>query len=212
MTAETKIKVCGLRRSEDVEYVNRWKPDYIGFILAEGFRRQVTQEQAENLAKHLDPQIQRVGVFVNQSVEYVSDLLDSGTIHAAQLHGEEDAAYIALLREECRRRGCQATVIQAVRVRTAEDIQRAGRSTADLLLLDAWSENSVGGNGTVFDWSLIQKMNRPFFLAGGLGPANVAEAIRQVHPYGVDASSSLETDGYKDSGKIRRFIEAVRAL
>lgn len=212
MAVDTKIKVCGLRRIEDVNYVNRWKPDYIGFILADGFRRQITLEQAEDLAKHLDPQIRRVGVFVNQSAEYVSDVLARGVIHMAQLHGDEDEPYIRSLREMCRDRGCSPGIIQAVRVRTAEDIRRAGCSSADILLLDAWSEKSVGGNGTVFDWSLIQEMDRPFFLAGGLGPDNVAEAVHSVHPYGVDASSSLETDGYKDSDKIRQFIAAVRGI
>ncbi len=208
----TKIKICGLRRREDVDYVNRWKPDYIGFILADGFRRQILPEQAADLADHLNSQIQRVGVFVNQPVEFVSDLLDSGIIQLAQLHGDEDEEYIQSLRETCEKRGCPSCIMQAVRVRKAEDILRAQESSADFLLLDAWSEKSVGGNGETFDWSLIQGLNRSFFLAGGLGADNVAEAIRCVRPYGVDASSSLETEGYKDPDKIRDFMEAARKL
>ncbi|MDO4168110.1 MAG: phosphoribosylanthranilate isomerase [Eubacteriales bacterium] len=210
MTYQTKIKVCGLRRMEDVDYVNVWKPDYIGFILAEGFRRQITPAQAERLAERLDTQIQRVGVFVNQPVAFVSDLLDRGIIQWAQLHGEEDETYIQSLREACQNRGCQAGILKAVRVRTAEDIRQAQGYTADYLLLDAWSAKGAGGNGKTFDWSLINQVNRPFFLAGGLGPDNVAEAIRTVRPYGVDASSSLETDGYKDLDKVKQFITAAR--
>lgn len=208
----TKIKICGLRRREDVDYVNRWQPDYIGFILADGFRRQILPEQAAELADHLDSRIQRVGVFVNQPVEFVSDLLDRGIIQLAQLHGDEDEEYIRSLRETCEKRRCQFQIMQAVRVRKAEDILRAQESSADFLLLDAWSEKSVGGNGETFDWSLIQGLNRPFFLAGGLGADNVAEAVRCVQPYGVDASSSLETEGYKDPDKIRKFVETVKEL
>lgn len=206
----TKIKICGLLRRDDVDYVNRWRPDYAGFILAEGFRRQILPEQAAELAEHLDPRIQTVGVFVNQPVAFVSDLLDRGIIQLAQLHGDEDEAYMQALREACRKKGCQPHIIQAIRVRRTEDIRQAGESSADLLLLDAWSDKSVGGSGETFDWSLIQGLNRPFFLAGGLGADNVAEAIRRVQPYGVDASSSLETEGYKDPDKIREFVEAVK--
>lgn len=206
---KTKIKICGLRRREDVDYVNRWRPDYIGFILADGFRRQVLPAQAAELADYLDPQIQRVGVFVNQPVAFVSDLLDRGIIQLAQLHGDEDENYIQSLRKTCEKQGCPSSIIQAVRVQKTEDIIRAQESSADYLLLDAWSEKSVGGNGETFDWSLIQGLKRPFFLAGGLGADNVAEAIRCVGPYGVDASSSLETGGYKDPDKIRDFVKEV---
>ncbi len=208
---KTKIKICGLRRREDVDYVNQWQPDYVGFILAEGFRRQILPEQAAELTKHMDPRIQRVGVFVNQPVEFVSDLLDRGIIQLAQLHGDEDEEYIHSLRSACEKRGCPVSVIQAVRVRRTEDICQVQNSSADFLLLDAWSENCVGGNGETFDWSLIQNLSRDFFLAGGLGADNVAEAVRCVQPYGVDASSNLETGGYKDPDKIREFIQACAA-
>lgn len=212
MANETKIKVCGLRRPEDADYVNRWQPDYIGFILADGFRRKITSEQAQQLAERLHPEIRRVGVFVNQSVDFVSEMLDRGIIQIAQLHGEEDDSFIHALRENCRHRNCQAEIIKAVKVRSAEDIINAKQYTCDYLLLDAWSAKGAGGNGETFDWSLIQDIGRPYFLAGGLGPDNVKEAIRRLQPYGVDASSSLETDGYKDAEKIEKFITAIRSL
>lgn len=210
MTKETKVKVCGLRRLEDADYVNRWKPDYIGFILADGFRRRISPEQAQQLAERLHPEIRRVGVFVNQSVAFVFEMLDRGIIQIAQLHGEEDAAFISALQERCGQKNCQAEIIKAVKVRTAEDIEYAKQYSCDYLLLDAWSVKGAGGNGETFDWSLIQDVGRPYFLAGGLGPENVKEAVGRFHPYAVDASSSLETDGYKDAEKIEKFITAVR--
>lgn len=210
MAETTKIKICGLRRQQDVDYVNRWKPDFVGFILADGFRRQILPEQAAKLADRLDPQIQRVGVFVNQPAEWVAGLLAQGILDWAQLHGEEDTEYIHSLQKICHDNGCQARIIQAVRVHSVEDIRQAKGSPADLLLLDAWSAKSVGGSGETFDWSLIQGLHRPFLLAGGLGADNVTEAIRYVHPYGVDASSSLETEGNKDPAKIKKFVETVR--
>lgn len=212
MANKTKIKVCGLRRQEDVDYVNRWQPDYIGFILADGFRRKISPEQARELAERLNPAIRRVGVFVNQPVEFVSEMLDRGIIQIAQLHGEEDENFICDLKERCRQNSCQAEIIKAVKVRTAEDIESAKQYDCDYLLLDAWSAKGAGGNGETFDWSLIRNIGRPYFLAGGLGSENVKEAIERLHPYGVDASSSLETDGYKDAEKIKKFIMAIRNL
>lgn len=206
----TRVKICGLKRQEDVEYVNETLPDYVGFVFAPG-KRQVTMEQAERLAVMLDPAIRRVGVFVNQPVEQVVELLQKGIIQYVQLHGAEDNAYIALLREQCHHMGISAAVIKAVQVREAEDIRQAQDIQAEYLLLDAWSEEGAGGNGKTFDWNLIREMKKPFFLAGGLNTDNVCCAIRQVHPYGVDASSSLETDGKKDQKKISDFITKVRS-
>ncbi len=216
----TKIKICGLQRPEDVEYVNQWKPDYIGFILADGFRRRITPEQARILAEKLHPDILRVGVFVNQPVEFVSEMLDRGIIQIAQLHGDEDESFIHALRERCKQGASgenphlpgtrRVEIIKAVKVRTAEDIESAKGYSSDYLLLDAWSAKGAGGNGETFDWSLIQNINKPYFLAGGLAPENVMEAVERLHPFGVDASSSLETDGFKDAEKIRRFIAVIR--
>lgn len=210
MNLKTKVKICGLRRLEDVDYVNRWRPDYIGFILADGFRRTISPEQAQRLATHLHSDIRRVGVFVNQPVEFVSEMLDRGIIQLVQLHGEEDDAFVHALLERCRQLHCQTEIIRAVKVKTAADIIQAKQYSCDYLLFDAWSVKGAGGNGETFDWSLLQDIGRPYFLAGGLGPENVGECIRQLHPYAVDASSSLETDGYKDAEKVERFMRAVR--
>ena len=196
----TKIKLCGLSRACDIEEANRLEPDYIGFVFAKKSRRCVTAEQAGELKKQLRPEIRAVGVFVNEAPEAVAALLNSGVIDLAQLHGSEDAEYIRRLRDLT-----DSPLIQAFRICSKEDLSRAEASAADEILLDAGA-----GTGTVFDWSLLRNMERRYFLAGGLNPENVREAIRDLHPYGVDVSSGIETDALKDRTKMAAFVAAVR--
>ena len=196
----TKIKLCGLSRACDIEEANRLQPDYIGFVFAKKSRRCVTAEQAGELKKQLRPEIRAVGVFVNEAPEAVAALLNRGVIDLAQLHGSEDAEYIRRLRDLT-----DSPLIQAFRIRSKEDLSRAEASEADEILLDAGA-----GTGTVFDWSLLRNMERRYFLAGGLNPENVREAIRDLHPYGVDVSSGIETDARKDRTKMAAFVAAVR--
>lgn len=227
----TKIKMCGLRKPEDIEAVNEWKPDYVGFVFAPKSKRYVTAEQAAELKAHLDPKIQAVGVFVDEAPERVAALLNEGVIDLAQLHGSEDEEYLVKLRKLT-----EKPIIQAFRIRTKEDAERAMQSSADEILLD-----SGAGTGSTFNWeilriesgydraidaekagekpfctkrnrekSLYAEETRPYFLAGGLNPQNVADAIRQLHPYAVDVSSGIETDGSKDREKIAAFVTAVR--
>ena len=196
----TKIKLCGLSRASDIEEANRLEPDYIGFVFAKKSRRCVSPEQAGELKKQLRPEIRAVGVFVNEAPEAVAALLNRGVIDLAQLHGSEDAEYIRRLRDLT-----ESPLIQAFRIRSKEDLSRAEASAADEILLDAGA-----GTGTVFDWSLLRNMERRYFLAGGLNPENVREAIRDLHPYGVDVSSGIETDALKDRTKMAAFVAAVR--
>ncbi|MBR1561043.1 MAG: phosphoribosylanthranilate isomerase [Clostridia bacterium] len=198
----TKIKLCGLSRPRDIEAANRLRPDYVGFVFAEKSRRYVSPEQAAALKALLDDGIRAVGVFVDADAAFVAGLLDANVIDVAQLHGHEDDAYIRRLRALTDR-----PIIQAIRVENEADLRRARSSLADHILLD----NGAGGTGAAFDWSLLEGFDRPYFLAGGLGPDNVAEAVRRLHPYAVDVSSGVETDGHKDAQKMRRFVEAVRA-
>jgi phosphoribosylanthranilate isomerase len=142
---------------------------------------------------------------VDEPYEEIAGWLKKGVIDLVQLHGEEDEYYIRQLRKVMLFQDTLVPVIQAFRVKTEEDILRAGHSIADYILLD-----SGAGSGAAFDWSLIKKINRPYFLAGGLGPDNVAEAIRRFHPYAVDMSSSLETDRKKDPEKIQRAVREAR--
>ena len=196
----TRIKLCGLSRPQDIQAANRLKPDFIGFVFAGKSKRYVSPQQAEELKKHLLPDIKAVGVFVDEQPETVAALLNSGVIDLAQLHGREDEAYIGRLRALTVR-----PIIQAFRVTSAQDIRRAQDSTADCVLLDAGA-----GTGTTFDWSLLRQAVRPYFLAGGLGVHNVARAIEELNPYGVDVSSGIETDGVKDPEKMAAFVAAVR--
>ena len=197
----TKIKLCGLTRPGDIAAANALQPEYIGFVFAPKSRRYVSREMAAALKAQLSPGIQAVGVFVNEAPETVAGLLNAGIIDIAQLHGQEDAAYIARLR------GLTARPLwQAFRMTDAASLAKAEKSPADLVLLDS----GAGGTGTTFDWTLLEKFDRPYFLAGGLGPDNAADAVRQLHPYAVDVSSGIETAGKKDSAKMAAFVAAVR--
>ena len=195
----TKIKLCGLSRRCDIEAANALMPDYVGFVFAEGSKRRVTPAQARALKNALSPRIRAVGVFVDEAPETVAGLLADGTVEIAQLHGREDEAWLARLR-----RLTAAPVIRAFRVRGAADIRRAEASRADAVLLDAGA-----GEGKTFDWELLREMGRPYFLAGGLNPGNVASAVRALRPYAVDVSTGIETDGRKDIVKMRAFMQAV---
>lgn len=197
----TKIKLCGLRRACDIEYVNELMPEYVGFVFAKGSKRYVAPEEAAVLRASLQEGIIPVGVFVDECPDVVANLVNNRTIDAVQLHGRENEAYIHALHKlvDC-------TIIQAFRIAEQKDVEVANQSSADYVLLD-----SGGGSGETFDWSLIKAINRPYFLAGGLTPANVGAAILELQPYGVDASSSLETDGFKDKDKMAAFVQAVRA-
>lgn len=197
----TKAKLCGLSRTCDLIAANRLQPDYIGFVFARKSKRYVSPCRAKELKGALCSNIQAVGVFVNEPVENVASLLRDGIIDVAQLHGKEDEAYIASLRALTDR-----PIFQAFRIDTAEDVVKANASSADFVLLDS----GAGGTGTSFDWQLLQGITRPYFLAGGLNPENVEEAVRTLKPYGVDVSSGIETEGYKDANKMAAFMAAVK--
>lgn len=199
---KTKIKICGLRRREDILAVNEVRPDYCGFIIEfpKSFRS-VTADKVRELVKDLSPEIKGVGVFVNAPVKFISGLLNDGTLALAQLHGQEDEAYIRELKKLT-----DKPIIKAFSVKTSEDIEKALQSPADYILLDQGS----GGTGMTFDWSLIPKIERPFFLAGGIGAENLEQAIREIRPYAVDLSSSVEIDKWKDPEKIRNVVDIVR--
>lgn len=198
----TKIKICGLRRREDIEAVNAAKPDFGGFIIEfpKSFRS-VTADEVRDLVRGLSPEIKPVGVFVNSPVKLVAELLNDDTLAMAQLHGNEDENYIRELR-----RYSDKPVIKAFSIKSNEDIKAALKSSADYILLD----QGGGGTGKTFDWSLIPEIKRPFFLAGGIDVENLEYAIESIDPFAVDLSSSVETDKYKDSEKIKRVVEIVR--
>lgn len=201
-----RIKICGLRRPEDIEYANKLRPDFIGFIFDPTKRRYVEPEDAAELKSALSPAIKAVAVFVNADMADVVSVVNKVSADLIQLHGDEDNAYINTLRAKLHAR---IPIIKAFKVRSKSDIEAVNSSDADYVLLDNGT-----GTGETFDWTLLSgvSINKPFFLAGGLGPDNVARAIKTFHPDVVDASSSLETDGYKDFDKMKEFVSAVRTM
>lgn len=195
-----KIKICGLFRDYDIDYVNEAMPDFIGFVFAKS-RRQVSMEWAETMRPKLRLEITPVGVFVNESLPKVAKLLNDSIIEIAQLHGAENENYIQELKALTNK-----PIIKAVRVLSQEDIERAQHTVADFLLLD----NGTGGTGESFDWSLVSKVKKPFFLAGGLNAGNIEQAIAATSPYAVDLSSGVEIDGIKDREKILEIVRRMR--
>lgn len=198
---KTRIKLCGLTRPCDIGAANGLMPDFIGFVFFKKSRRYISPEAAAGLKKLLNPAIQAVGVFVNESPETAAGLLKSGVIDMAQLHGSEDSSYIRRLRGLT-----DKPIIQAFSAGGPEAIEAAEESAADLVLLDS----GAGGTGTAFDWELLRQMRRPYFLAGGLTPENAGQAVTLLRPWAVDVSSGIETGGVKDPQKMKAFMEAVR--
>lgn len=195
-----RVKICGLSREEDIRAVNQARPDFIGFVFAPS-RRQVSFIEAALLKKELDCSIAVVGVFQNEDPLRIQQAICLGLIDLVQLHGNEDEAYVQWIR-----RKTGVPVIKALSVREVTDITRWQNSAADFLLLD----HGAGGSGSSFDWRLARLCKKPFFLAGGLSPSNVCQAIRETAPYAVDVSSGVETKAQKDENKILSFIQAVR--
>ena len=200
----TKIKICGLRSEEDIRIVNRCQPDYAGFICCSRFRRYVPSDTLEQLSKLLHPGIRKVGVFVDQPVEQIAQIVRRQLVDIIQLHGCEDERYISGLRQLI---PSEIRIMKAFQIHSAENICQVEASTADDVLLDGGQ-----GSGQTFDWRKIESLNRPFFLAGGLNPENVEEAVRRLHPCAVDVSSGVETDGHKDEEKVRQLIRRVREM
>jgi phosphoribosylanthranilate isomerase len=198
-----KIKVCGVRSPDIVPVLNKLIPDYVGFILSKGFKRTIDASVATAIRRELAPQIKTVGVFVNEPYDYIIGFLKEGVINVVQLHGDEDVEYIKGLKKLT-----SAPIIKAVGV--VDGRVNPYPKNCDIVLLDACSKTERGGTGRNIIWRRYDEIDKPIILAGGINADNVAEALREVNPYGVDASGGLETDGNKDAAKIEAYIAAVR--
>ena len=196
----SKIKLCGLSRKCDIEWANALKPEYIGFVFWSKSKRNVPPEKAKELKGLLSPDIKAVGVFVDEPIENVAELLNDNIIDIAQLHGGEDEEYIKKLRMLSGK-----PIIKAFLLKSEIDAERAEKSTADYILVDSGT-----GTGKSFDWELLKNISRPYFLAGGLCCENISQAITALDPYAVDVSSGIETNGCKDKNKMAAFVAAVR--
>ena len=201
-----KIKMCGLRRPDDIIYANECLPDYIGFVFAES-RRKVSGREAKKLGEQLDPSIKKVGVFVNEPLRSLISISEEAGLDIIQLHGDEGEEYIKEVKHETGKE-----LWKAVRVRTAKDIQAAQELPADKLLLDSFSEESYGGTGKVMDFAVLDQadIRKPYFIAGGLTVENLPEILKKAEPYGIDISSGIETEGVKDREKMLKVIQCVR--
>jgi len=199
-----RIKICGLFRDEDIDYVNEARPDYAGFVFA-GSKRQVSAPLAQYLRFRLADGIIPVGVFVNVPIAEVEQMYRNGVISVAQLHGSEDESYISALKKKCNTGN--STPIKIIKViKSGELKQQIPATGADYYLID-----SGAGTGKSFNWELLnpKKINKPWFLAGGIDLKNIEQAM-DLNPYAVDISSGAETDGIKDREKILQLVSMIR--
>lgn len=207
-----KVKICGLRRLQDIEIVNKYKPDFIGFVFAKS-KRQVSLEEAKRLKQALSKEIKAVGVFVNEPLENIRRCADEGVIDCVQLHGDESKEEIEKLK-----RFVNVPIIKALRVESKCQIKRAlqelKEAPIDYYLFDTYHHNVYGGMGRSFDWKILSELSeldeiqKPYFLAGGIGCENIQVALK-VKPFVIDLSSKVEVDGYKDETKIREIIQSI---
>ena len=192
-----KIKICGLKRREDIEYVNKYQPDYIGFVFA-GKKRKLTYDQVVDLKKYLTSSIQVVGVFVNEDISFVEKLVKEHVIDLVQLHGQEDQKYIQALKEKV-----DVSIIKAIQIKNEDSFNE--HYDVDYYLYD----HGTGGTGESFDWSMLKEVDKPVFLAGGINLLNIDDALKK-NVYALDVSSGVETDGFKDEKKIKKIVRRDR--
>ena len=202
-----KVKICGIKNLQDVQAVNKHKPDFAGFVFYPLSKRYVSLIVARQLKAALNRHIKTVGVFVNAPVEEIAAAAELGIIDLVQLHGDEGNAYIAELKKICR-----LPIIKAVRVQDENDIKRADYYNCDYLLFDTYSQSAYGGTGRQFNTQLLKgvKIHKPYFIAGGLNAENVRHAMKGLKPFAADVSGGVETDGGKDAAKIKAFIKQVK--
>ncbi len=196
----TELKICGLSRLEDIIAVNRHGADFAGFVFWQRSKRYIDPYKAGELIELLRSDIKTVGVFMDEPLDNVIRAARISGVEMIQLHGHESDEYVEYVR-----RTLDRPVIKAYKASEEGALERAAASNADYVMID-----SGAGSGKKFDWNILKDFKRDYFLAGGLDPESVGEAIRLLEPFAVDVSSGVETDGIKDEKKIAQFIEAVR--
>ena len=202
-----KIKICGLTDPENSKQIASLDIHAIGLVFFNESPRAVSIEQANEIIQELPPFINKVGLFVNASSNFVDQVLNSVNIDTIQFHGDESSS-------DCSQ--FQMPFIKAIRMREGTNLLKQAEefSSAAGLLLDSFEEDSYGGTGNSFDWNLIRdKVDLPVILAGGLNKDNVLQAIEKVQPYAIDISSGVEVEkGIKDIGKTKEIIEIVKSI
>ncbi len=205
----TKVKICGITNPQDAQLAVDLGADFLGFNFFPGSKRYLDAGYAESIVERLRGEIGKVGVFVNQSLDDVGDDSSTAEMDMIQLHGDESQEFINAIRTET-----ELPVLKAFRVGKAFCSDILDNFDVNAILLDAFSEKEFGGSGSTFDWSIAAKLASgkvPIWLAGGLTPDNVAEAIRVVRPYAVDVASGVESSpGKKDPKKLEAFIRNAK--
>lgn len=196
----TELKICGLSRMEDVIAVNRHGADYAGFVFFKKSKRYIDPYKAGELIEFLRSDIKSVGVFMDEPLDSVISTARISGVEVIQLHGHESEEYVEYVK-----RTLERPVIKAFKADEEGALEKALHTTADYVLID-----SGAGTGKKFDWNTLKDFKREYFLAGGLDPDSVGEAISLLEPFAVDVSSGVETDGIKDEKKIESFIKAVK--
>jgi phosphoribosylanthranilate isomerase len=204
---KTRVKICGITNLADARVAVEAGADAIGFVFYEKSPRLVSLKTAAEISKQLPPFVMRVGVFVNESEDFVLRAIGECNLTMLQFHGDEPPEF-------CTQFGLIS--MKAFRIRDAESLKKIPDYLTDAYLLDAFSSTTLGGTGEKFNWDLAvaaQKFGKPIFLAGGLTPENVAEAVKKVHPFGVDVSSGVEISSEKkDHAKVKAFIKAAKEI
>lgn len=198
-----QVKICGLMNKEAIQTAADAGTDFIGFVFAKS-KREVTIEQAKQLASYVPAHVKKVGVFVNEERSVIEEIVQTVGLDYVQLHGDETPDFVNQL---------PYPVIKAFQVRSEKDLEQLESYNCDYYLLDSPAGKYRGGNGETFDWNLAKSfdfLDKKVILAGGLTPENVAQAVQEVVPAGVDVSSGVETDGEKDLAKIKEFIIAAK--
>ena len=208
-TGRVGIKICGIRTLDDAIRCIDLGADAIGLNFWNKSKRFVSRETVESWVDKLDPNVERVGVFVNESYDVITSLVKDGIIHSIQLHGEEDDSF-------CRQFSDEYKIIRATGIKDDDSVKRAKNILIETVLLDAYCGNDFGGLGHTFEWEYakmfkLENPDRPLILAGGLCPSNVSRAINDVKPSAVDVASGVENEsGYKDFELLEKFINSVR--
>ena len=199
------VKICGITSVEDAQAVEHAGADAVGLMFYEGSPRHVALEQAKAIVDSLSNSVVRVGVFVNSDESFVRQAMEVCTLNILQFHGDETPEYCALF---------EVMTLKVIRVSGESSLKEMERYSTDGFLLDAFSDDALGGTGKTFNWELAKKATEkehPIFLAGGLTSENVAEAVKAVRPFAVDVSSGVESEpGKKDAAKVRAFVAAAK--
>ena len=210
-TNKVGVKICGIRSLDDAIQCINLGADALGINFWAKSKRYVTRDIAEKWIDQLDPKVERIGVFVNESYENIISLIDDGIIHTAQLHGTEDNSF-------CEKFLDKYKIIRGVGIRDEKSVNAATKIVVKTVLLDTFCGNDFGGSGHTFEWDYAKKFksqnpDRPVVLAGGLNVSNVTSAIKEVNPSAVDVASGVENEkGFKDPSLVGRFINSVKGL